>query len=124
MSIFCNNIDKDIKNYKYWELSYTFGPFIDNDIVFYLDKGTIISIKNEYDKLYGIEKTCFISNYHARVIRANIRYVMNGKYMFKIIIQKENLPDIYNYILKVDLNYCTPYLGNDFTKSIKMDLIK
>ena len=124
MSFFCNNIDKDIKDNKYWELLYKFGPFIENEIIFYLDKGTIISIKNDINHLYGIEKSCFITNYHAKVIKAKIKYVMNGKYIYKIMIQKESLPDIHNYILKVDLNYCIPYMEDNISKSIDMELIK
>ena len=56
-----------------------------------------------------------------------INYEVNGKYILHIMVQKKKLPNIHEFILKVDLNYCTPYdLDNneEIMNSIDIELLK
>jgi len=126
MSLLCSNLDKLIKDHRFWQLNCKLGPYIENEVTFYIDKGTIISIKNDYDnKLIGLERSCFQTVYYSKVIKCNIIYLQNENYFN--ILKQNKLPFIYNFTLKVDLNYCTPYelnLENSSKNNIKISFIK
>ena len=126
MSLLCSNLDKLIENNRFWELNCKLGPYTENNITFFIDKGTILTIKNDFnDELIGYEKSCFQIIYYSKIIKGNIIYKQNEDY-YKML-QYNKLPDLYNYTLKIDLNYCIHYeskLDNNFKKSIKIFFTK
>jgi hypothetical protein len=127
MSLLCSTIDKFTDKYKYWTLNSDYGPFTENNITFYVKKGSIIKVKDDNNQFYGVDKGWFQIIHYSKIIKAMINYEVNGKYILYIMVQKKKLPNIHEFILKVDLNYCSPYEidnNEEIMNSIDIELLK
>jgi hypothetical protein len=122
----CCDLDILYKNNRFWKLNSKLGPYTENSISFYIDKETILTNKNDYDNDFiGFERNCFRIIYYFKIIKANIIYVQNENYYN--MLQKNKLPDIYNYKFKINLNYCVPYelkIEKNLKKSIQISFTK